>query len=405
MVLSIAELRAKVAQQNQVQAASTNYSSTIFSFSDLKPGDQVKIRFIEDNDKNDVFWRTRCTRALRFPSIRLANGSVVDNQVFVDIPAFNRKPGPDPKHENDFCLPDNYVYQSKDDAVNTRIKPLWDGTPEGTIAYNKFGRQARRIFQGFIRTEGYETKLYRFVINQDLFNIIYSYMDDDELVESGAQPCDVVHGREFILKVTEKVASINGISRTVKDYSTSKWSSKESPLTAEEQAYLQANASYTLKDFIPARPSIEQEKIMLEMFEASYNNEPYDVVKWGKIFKPNNVQFDEQGNIKDVKNNSKMNAAQTVTESPVSQSVAQTVAPTVSNETVQTNPLQGMTAEQISALLAATQNTYAGVNAQPQPVSNPTAPQLINEHTVKVEGENPNDVIANIMGKFGINQQ
>ena len=38
--------------------------------------------------------------------------------------------------------------------------------------------------------------------------------------------------------------------------------------------------------------------IMMEMYDASYNDEPYDVVKWGKYFKPNNVSFDASGIIK-----------------------------------------------------------------------------------------------------------
>lgn len=402
MALSIAELRAKVAQQQSQQQSTTNYSSSIFSFSDLKPGDQVRIRFIDDNDEgNDLFWRTRCIRTLSFPALRLANGSVVDNKCYVDVPAFNRKPGDDKKHENDWCLPADYVYNSKDDVINTRIKPLWDGTSEGTALYNKFGRTVRRVFQGFIRSEGYETKLYRFVINPDLFNNIYSFMDDDEFE---ATPCDPINGREFLLKVSEKIASINGSTRAVKDYSTSKWSSKVSPLTDEENAWLANNSSYDLKNFIPSRPSIEQEKVMLEMFEASYNSEPYDVVKWGKIFKPNNVFFDEQGNIKDMKGgNTVMTNTKDITPSSV---VSAPIVETSNTTTIVTPTVQpSFTPEQLQQMLVMAQQTPAQPVAQtvvPTPTSAPTAPQLINQHTVDVQGDNPSDVIANIMSKFNM---
>ena len=45
--------------------------------------------------------------------------------------------------------------------------------------------------------------------------------------------------------------------------------------------------------------------------------------------------------------------------------------------------------------------------AQPvsQNVSNPTAPQLIKENTVQVNGDNPSAVIQDILGKFKIPQQ
>jgi hypothetical protein len=45
--------------------------------------------------------------------------------------------------------------------------------------------------------------------------------------------------------------------------------------------------------------------------------------------------------------------------------------------------------------------------AQPvaQTVSNPTAPQLIKENTVQVNGDNPSAVIQDILGKFKIPQQ
>lgn len=390
MALSIAELRAKIAQQQSQEKSTTNYSSSIFSFSDLKPGDQIRIRFIEDNDSNnDLFWRTRCIRTLSFPSVRLANGSIVDNKCYVDVPAFNRKPGEDKKHENDWCLPNEYVYNSKDDVINTRIKPLWDGTPEGTNLYNKFGRNVRRIFQGFIRSEGYETKLYRFVINPDLFNIIYSFMDDEEFE---ATPCDPINGREFLLKVSEKVASINGMTKAVKDYSTSKWSSRVSPLTDEEKAWLETNTSYDLKNFIPSKPSIEQEKVMLEMFEASYNSEPYDVVKWGKIFKPNNVFFDEQGNIKDMKGgNNTMTTNKDITPSTP-------IMETANTTTIVTPAVKTYTAEEVQQMMFSAQQ----VQAQPVQPTTPTAPQLINQHTVEVKGDNPNDVISNIMTKFNM---
>ena len=61
---------------------------------------------------------------------------------------------------------------------------------------------------------------------------VTDYPTDDEI---DTIPSDPINGREFILNVTEKVASINGNTQKVKDYSTSKWSSNISPLTEAEQ--------------------------------------------------------------------------------------------------------------------------------------------------------------------------
>lgn len=367
---TLAELRAKV---SKAQTRTNNYdSSSIFSFKNLNPGDQIRIRFVPDGEANDFFWRPRCTRPLQFDSIRLNNGEVVQNRTYVSVPAFNIKKG-DVNLSN---LPDDYLYYSNDDVIQQKIKGFWNDSDEGKALYYKFGRTERYVFQGFVRAEGYETKLWRFIINKDLFNTIYSFMSDDEINE---MPSDPIHGRDFILKVTEKTASINGKTQKVKDYSTSKWSSNESPLTDAEVAWLAENDPFVLKSFIPSRPTAEQEAVMLELYEASFNGEPYDVSRWFNIFKPDNVFFDEAGNIKDLKTNGE--ATTTATEIP--------------NTTY-------MTANPNVATMS--YNSMAQAQVQPQVQAQPTAPQLIKENTVNVSGDNPTAVISDILSKFKIPQ-
>ena len=414
MALSIAELRAKISSS---QRQTSNYdSSSIFSFSKLEIGDQIRIRFVDDGEPNDFFWRTRATRTLRFDSLKLANGTILSNKVFVSVPAFNIKNG----DVNLANLPEDYLYYSNDDVINTKIKPLWDGTEEGTKLYNKFGRSERYVFQGFVRADGYDTKLYRFVINKDLFNVIYSFISDDEIMHT---PSDPIHGRDFILKVTKKIANINGKPQEVKDYSTSKWSSNESPLTDAEQTWLSSNQPYVLKNFIPARPTVEQEQAMLELFEASFNSEPYDVARWGKIFKPDNVFFDEQGNVKDMKGNN--NATTTATEvpqptyqpmvqptvQPAMQPMQQFVNPTTQGEVNFMNQMQQSMTQPMYAphpmVQVVEQPVYQPQVVAQAPVSQvaqPTAPQLIQQNTVEVSGDNPQAVINDILSKFNIGQ-
>ena len=413
MALSIAELRAKVSSS---QRQTSNFDSTsIFSFSKLEIGDQVRIRFVDDGEPNDFFWRTRATRTLRFDNVRLANGNIVENKAYVSVPAFNIKKG-DVNLSN---LPEDYLYYSNDDVINTKIKPMWDGTEEGQKLYNKFGRSERYVFQGFVRAEGYETKLYRFVINKDLFNVIYSFISDDEILHT---PSDPIHGRDFILKVTKKIANINGKPQEVKDYSTSKWSSNETPLTDAENAWLAENKPFVLKNFIPSRPTAEQEQVMLELFEASYNGEPYDVARWGKIFKPDNIFFDEQGNIKDMKGNK--NATTTASEVPQYQTMAQPVAqpqvqqfinPMMQGEMNYINQMQQSMVQpmvqqpvyQQPVQPVAQPQVVMQAPVQPavvQPVAQPTAPQLISQNTVEVSGDNPQAVINDILSKFNLQQ-
>lgn len=415
MALSIAELRAKVSSS---QRQTSNFDSTsIFSFSKLEIGDQVRIRFVDDGEPNDFFWRTRATRTLRFDNVKLANGNIVENKAYVSVPAFNIKKG-DVNLSN---LPEDYLYYSNDDVINTKIKPLWDGTEEGQKLYNRFGRSERYVFQGFVRADGYETKLYRFVINKDLFNVIYSFISDDEILHT---PSDPVYGRDFILKVTKKIANINGKPQEVKDYSTSKWSSNETPLTDAENAWLAENKPFVLKNFIPSRPTAEQEQVMLELFEASYNGEPYDVARWGKIFKPDNIFFDEQGNIKDMKGNK--NATTTATEVPQPmmqqpvQQPQQFVNPITQGEVNFINQMQqSMNQPMTQPIPGYVHAVYQQPQqfAQPQvvmqapvqptvaqPVAQPTAPQLISQNTVEVSGDNPQAVINDILSKFNLQQ-
>ena len=293
---------------------------------------------------------------------------------------------------------------------DTKIKPLWDGTEEGTKLYNKFGRSERYVFQGFVRADGYDTKLYRFVINKDLFNVIYSFISDDEIMHT---PSDPIHGRDFILKVTKKIANINGKPQEVKDYSTSKWSSNESPLTDAEQAWLSSNQPYVLKNFIPARPTVEQEQAMLELFEASFNSEPYDVARWGKIFKPDNVFFDEQGNVKDMKGNN--NATTTATEVPqptyqpmvqqvVQPTIQQFANPITTGEINFMNAYQQQMAQPMQPMAQPVYQPQVVAQAPVQPIAQPTAPQLIQQNTVEVSGDNPQAVINDILSKFNIGQ-
>ena len=70
------------------------------------------------------------------------------------------------------------------------------------------------------------------------------------------------------------------------DYSTSKWSRRERPLTSDEESAVKANGLFNLKDFLPKKPTEAELRVIKEMFEASVDGEAYDMDRWGQYFKP-----------------------------------------------------------------------------------------------------------------------
>jgi hypothetical protein len=91
-------------------------------------------------------------------------------------------------------------------------------------------------------------------------------------------PTDLQRGLDFQIVKTSK----GGYA----DYSTSKWSRKESALTAEEQAAIDEHGLFNLSDFLPKKPTEADLKVIKEMFEASVDGQPYDPDRWGAYYKP-----------------------------------------------------------------------------------------------------------------------
>ena len=193
MTLSLQEMRAKMERKDSSATQNQSGNSDIFKFSDLKPGDEVRIRFIEVADTtNSFFWRERHTRTLKFNSLLLPNGETMIKDTYVSVPAFNLKSNETSMDD----LPAEYLYKSTEDVIQQKIKGLWiDGDKTSQALYNKFGKKVTYLFQGFIHSPGYEQKLYRFLITKDLFNLIKTFMNDSEIDDV---PCSVMNGRDFI---------------------------------------------------------------------------------------------------------------------------------------------------------------------------------------------------------------
>lgn len=300
MVLNINALKQKLT--NKTNETSTNHFP-VFSFSRLNPGDNIAIRLLEDGDEMNSnggqFWVQRHTRTLTFDRVRCPDGTELNNKVYVTLPAFNLK-GSETNLDN---LPDEYLFKSDEDIIQQEIKPLYvQDNPESQQLYKRFQKKVNYIYQGFVRAPGYETKIYRFIFSKAVHDLIYDGTSRF-VKELGVSPTDTENGYDFILNVKEKNVSLGGRPVKMKDYSSSSFALKSTPLTETEKEYLANHPLFSLKDYIFRKPTQEQLEVMLEMYRASYNGDAYDIVKWSHFFRPDNLQIDANGVIKNLKQN------------------------------------------------------------------------------------------------------
>ena len=367
MTLDLNALRAKyTAETAKIKNTSNSFTTSVFDFRNLKVGDSIRVRFIDDTEPNDVFWRERRTRNLKFNSVKDTTGAVLNQATYVDIPAFNKK--------FDEVLwsnpPEEYLYANDEDVIQKRINNFWDGSETGKELYGKFKRRKTYVMRGFLESdvEGYErNRVYRFIVTEDLFNLISSFMTDTEIADV---PTHKQNGLDFIINVTGKNSNINGKTQEVKDYTTSKYARKETPLSQEELNYLQNNELPPLINYIYARPNTEQENAMVEMFEAIMNDDPYDVARWGKYYKPNNIQFDGEGKFK-------------------LQGKVEDIKPAYTYETK--TVVQNVEQEK------PTQQVVEEKEESPVRVNN-----LIDEHTETTNAKDAASLVADIMSKYNI---
>jgi hypothetical protein len=145
----------------------------------------------------------------------------------------------------------------------------------------KYWKKRSYVFQGFVRENPLsedktpENPIRRFIIGPQIFTIIKAALMDTELTE---MPTDYAAGLDFRIAKTQK----GGYA----DYNTSKWSRKESSLTAEEAEAIEKFGLFDLASFLPKKPGEVELKVMKEMFEASVDGQPFDPDRWGQYYRP-----------------------------------------------------------------------------------------------------------------------
>ena len=255
---TLAEIRAKLKEQELKGGSTGGGDLTIYPFWNLKEGGESTVRFLPDGDPNNTFfWVERSVIKLEFAGIK---GETDNKKVAVQVP----------------CME---MYGEACQVLN-EVRG-WFKDPNLEAMGRKYWKKRSYLFQGFVVEDGLkedqipENPIRRFIIGPQIFTLIKGALMDPEMEDL---PTDVVNGVDFKMIKSSK----GGYA----DYGTSKWSRRSRPLSEKEQAALKEHGLFNLKDFLPKKPTEVEIKVIKEMFEASVDGEAYDMDRWGQYFKP-----------------------------------------------------------------------------------------------------------------------
>jgi hypothetical protein len=297
MATSLAEIRAKLQAQESRGTGGNSQGggdNAIYAHWNIAEGQNARIRFLPDADtKNTFFWAERLMINLTFAGIK---GQTDSKPVTVQVP----------------CV-EMYGEQC---PILAEVR-TWFKDASLEEMGRKYWKKKSYLFQGFVRDNPLAddstpaNPIRRFIISPQIFNLVKSALMDPELENL---PTDYAGGLDFTVSKTSK----GGYA----DYSTSKWSRKESALTQDEAEAIEKHGLFNLADFLPKKPSAQELAIIKEMFEASVDGQPYDTERWGSYYRPRGV------------NAPAGSAAPTAAPQAVAQ--AQVSAPVVATESVET---------------------------------------------------------------------
>ena len=260
MATSLAEIRAKLQAQDTRSAGGGRSpgDNAIYPHWNIAEGSSTRIRFLPDgNASNDFFWAERLMIRLPFAGVK---GQADSKPVIVQVPC---------------------VEMYKEACPILAEVRGWFKDASLEDMGRKYWKKKSYLFQGFVRENALaddkapDNPIRRFVISPQIFNLIKAALMDPELENL---PTDTTAGLDFTVSKTSK----GGYA----DYSTSKWSRRESALTADEQAAIDTHGLYNLTDFLPKQPGEVELKVIKEMFEASVDGEAYDAERWGQYYRP-----------------------------------------------------------------------------------------------------------------------
>ena len=266
---TLAEIRARLAEQAQKSSGTKTGGgdNTIYAHWNIPEGTSASLRFLPDADEgNTFFWRERQMIKIPFSGVK---GQDENKKVIVQVPCVEMW--------GDTC------------PVHATIRP-WFKDPNMEALGRTYWKKRSYVFQGFVVSSPMEedtvpeNPIRRFVISPQIFTLIKQALMDPDMEEL---PTDYMRGTDFRLNKTQK----GGYA----DYSTSGWARKERSLNEVELQAIATHGLFNLNDFMPKKPGIDEQRAIMEMFEASVDGQLYDADKWSKHYRPSGVQISGAG--------------------------------------------------------------------------------------------------------------
>ena len=255
---SLAENRAKLKQQETRGSNTGGGDNSIYPFWNMQEGQTATIRFLPDgNDTNTFFWSERLMIKLPFAGIK---GETDSRPVQVQVP----------------CM----EMYGENCPILAEVR-AWFKDPSLEDMGRKYWKKRSYIFQGFVTDNPIkedpapESPIRRFIIGPQIFQLIKAALMDPDMEDL---PTDYTAGVDFRLQ--------KGSKGGYADYGASNWARKTRPLGDVEMKAVNEHGLYNLGDFLPKKPGEVELKVMMEMFEASVDGEPYDPDRWSQYFRP-----------------------------------------------------------------------------------------------------------------------
>ena len=324
---SLAEIRAKLkAQETRSERGTSGGDNAIYPHWNIPEGSTAVLRFLPDADPNNTFfWMERQMIRLPFSGIK---GDMNSKPVTIQVPCVEMW--------NETC------------PILSEVR-VWFKDKSLEDMGRKYWKKRSYIFQGFVTENPMvddtspENPIRRFVISPSIFNLVKDALMDPDIQE---MPTDYTAGLDFRVTKTTK--------GQYADYSTSKWSRKETALDATQMAAVDSFGLHNLADFLPKQPSEVELQAIKEMFEASVDGQPYDTERWGQYYRPYGVS------VPDAPTAPVAVAAPVAAPAPVAEAapVAPVVAPVAEPAPAVEAPAEGgKSAEDILAMIRSRQKT------------------------------------------------
>lgn len=274
MALSLDKIKQNIKNQ-QARSSGSGFSGPQARYDhwNIKDDEVASIRFLPDGDETnqDSFWSNRFVFKWKFPGVK---GEIDQSEVTVEVP----------------CI--RMYDESANDPVLAMLRPMYKSEELQDVYggkdalekhLNTFWMKKSYIFQGFVRKnplagteEAPENPIRRFNISPQIYKTMNSVFTDPDFK---ILPTDYDNGLDFNIKKTAQ--------GTYSNYTSSSWSvAGPTPLTQVERDAIEEYGLFNLSDFRPKKPGEIEQKVIVELFEASFQGEQYDMERWGAYYKP-----------------------------------------------------------------------------------------------------------------------